>query len=295
MAEFKVGTAFEMFCSNLRFSDNEQKTISTRYHAITKRINTDYWSSNSEVNHSIYVGSYGRDTEIFTSDIDMLVQLPYETYAKFNAYTTNGQSALLQEVKHCLERTYSVTKLKADGQIISIPFSDGINFEVLPAFINKDGSYTFANSNDGGSWKVTDPKSEIEAIRNMNSSCNSNLKRLCKMARAWRETNSVDISGVLIDILAYNFLSTWEYKDKSYYYYDWMSRDFFKYVSEQPTSQYKWKVMGSGRFITCFGSFQNKAKSAYNKSVEAISDEKNYPSCANSEWRDIYGKKFPTL
>ena len=137
---FTVAAAFEQLCKNLRFSDDNLSKISNRYHSITKRINTDYWETSSDSAHSLYVGSYGRDTEIFTSDIDMLVQLPYSTYEKFNAYTSNGQSALLQEVKKVIEKTYSVTNLKADGQIISVPFSDGINFEVLPAFINKDGS-----------------------------------------------------------------------------------------------------------------------------------------------------------
>ena len=192
----------------------------------------------------------------------MLIQLPYETYAKFNTYSSNGQSSLLQEVKRVIEKTYSKTNLKADGQIISIPFVDGINFEVLPAFINKDGTYTFANTNNGGSWKITDPKAEIEAINNMDKLCNHNLKRLCKMARAWKEKNSVDISGILIDILAYKFLSGWENRDKSFYYYDWMSRDFFEYISKVPTDQYKWQAMGSGRYIYCFGSFQSKAKIA---------------------------------
>lgn len=293
---FTVAAAFEQFCKNLRFSDNDLETISYRYHAITKRINTDYWSSSSDTSHSLYVGSFGRDTEIFTSDIDMLVQLPYETYKKFDNYTSNGQSALLQEVKKVIEKTYAVTNIKADGQIISVPFSDGINVEVLPAFINKDNSsYTFANSNNGGSWKVTDPRAEIAAIQALNSQCNSNLKRLCKMARAWRDNNSVDISGILLDILSYNFISTWEYKDKSYLYYDWMTRDFLQYVSDQPTSQSKWKVMGSDRYIYCYGSFQNKAKKSYDKAVEAIADEKDYPATANSEWREIYGNKFPTL
>lgn len=292
---FSVGTAFETFCKNLCFTDDDLKKIRQRYHAITKRINTDYWESSSDTTHSLYVGSYGRDTEIFTSDIDMLVQLPYDTYKKFNAYQSNGQSALLQEVKKVIEKTYSVTHLKADGQIISVPFTDGIDFEVLPAFINKDNSYTFANSNNGGSWKITDPKAEIAAVQTLNSKCNSNLKRLCRMARAWKNKNNVDISGILLDVLSYNFLSTWEYKDKSYLYYDWMTRDFLKYVSEQPTSQIKWKVMGSNRYIYCFGSFQSKAKASYDKAVEAISDEKEYPSIANSKWREIYGNKFPTL
>lgn len=293
---FTVASAFEQFCKNLRFSDDNLSKISNRYHSITKRINTDYWGTSSASAHSLYVGSYGRDTEIFTSDIDMLVQLPYSTYKKFNAYTSNGQSALLQEVKKVIEKTYSVTNLKADGQIISIPFSDGINFEVLPAFINTDGSsYTFANSNNSGSWKVTDPRAEIAEIQSMNNQCNSNLKRLCKMSRAWRDKNNVDISGILLDILSYNFISTWEYRDKSYLYYDWMTRDFFKYVSERPTSQYRWQVMGSDRYITCFGSFQSKAKASYEKALEAIEDETKYPSSANAEWREIYGSKFPIL
>lgn len=295
MGNFNAGIAFERFCRNLQFSEDDLSTIRYRYHTITKRINLDYWNSSSDTAHSLYVGSFGRDTEIYSSDIDMLVHLPYSTYQRFKAYSSNGQSALLQEVKRTIEKTYSVSKLKADGQIISIPFTDNINFEILPAFLNVDGTYTFANSNYGGSWKITDPKAEIEAIRSMNNSCNSNLKRLCRMARAWRDKNSVDISGILIDILCYNFLSEWAYNDRSFYYYDWMTRDFLKYISEQPTSQNKWKVMGSGRYIYCFGSFQKSAKEAYDIALEAIADEKKYPSCANSEWRDIYGSRFPIL
>src|SRR5690606_19430769 len=117
-------------------------------------------------------------------------------------------SALLQEVKQVLEKTYSISNLKGDGQIISLPFSDGIDFEVLPAFLNKDASYTFPNSNNGGSWKTTDPKKEIAAINDMNNKCIKNLKRLCRMARAWRDKNNVAISGILIDVFAYNFISS---------------------------------------------------------------------------------------
>lgn len=289
-----VSNWFSTFCTNIRMNDETLSTIKGRYHNITKRINKDYYGSNSETNHSFYVGSYGRGTEIFTSDIDMLVQLPYETYKKFNAYSSNGQSALLQEVKGVIEKTYSITYLKADGQIISVPFSDGINFEVLPAFINTDATYTYPNSNNGGSWKTTDPKAEINAMNTMNINCNHNLKRLCRMARAWRDKNTVNISGILIDVLAYNFISTWEYRDKSYMYYDWMSRDFFKYLSEQDKNQSLWKVMGSGRYISRTGSFESKASIALTLSKEAIEKEKDYPITAKSKWREIYGTKFPS-
>lgn len=289
-----VADWFSTFCDNIRISSDDESTIISRYHQITKRINLEYYSNSSDAAHSLYIGSYGRDTEIFTSDIDMLVQLPYTTYSKFDAYTGNGQSALLQEVKTALAKTYSVTNLKGDGQIISLPFQDGINFEVLPAFINKDGSsFTYPNSNNGGSWKTTDPKAEITAIKNMNDKCNNNLKPLCRMTRAWKNKCEVNISGVLIDILAYRFISTWKERDKSFLYYDWMSRDFFKYISEQDTNQTQWQAMGSGRYIYHYGSFVAKAKAAYDLAVEATEKGTDYPAAAKSKWRQIYGSKFP--
>ncbi|MHC1692231.1 MAG: hypothetical protein AB9828_04310 [Sphaerochaetaceae bacterium] len=288
-----VSDWFNSFCENIRIDSDDVSTIITRYHQITKRINLDYYDSSSDTDHSLYIGSYGRDTEIYTSDIDMLVQLPYATYEKYNKYTSNGQSALLQEVKNVLSKTYSSTNLKGDGQIISLPFQDGINFEVLPTFINKDGSYTYPNSNSGGSWKSTDPKAEINAVKEMNDKCNSNLKRLCRMMRAWKNKCNVDISGILIDILAHRFIATWNERDKSYLYYDWMSRDFFKYLSEQDTKQTRWEVMGSERYIYHSGSFVYKAKSSYNTAVTAIEKETDDPIAAKSKWREIYGSKFP--
>ena len=53
------------------------------------------------------------------------------------------------------------------------------------------------------------------------------------MARAQRAANDVGISGILIDILAYRFIADWVYNYMSYFYYDEMTRDFMKYVSER--------------------------------------------------------------
>ena len=290
-----VSEWFSDFNSKILIKNESLEKISYRHHQITKRVNLDYYGSSSETTHSFYVGSFGRDTEIHTSDIDILVQLPYATYKRFNDYTGNGQSALIQELKQILLKTYSTSELKGDGQIVSIPFTDGINFEILPAFINNDGSFTFPNSNGGGSWKITDPKKEINALNEMNNLCNKNLKALCRMARSWKNNNSVDISGLLIDVLAYKFISEWEFREKSYTYYDWMSRDFFNYLSKITTSQNQWKVMGSGRYVYRTGSFELKAKKAYELACEAIDAEsKGYEYTAKSKWREIYGFKFPS-
>lgn len=129
-------------------SDNNVNKIQSRYKQITKRINIAYRGTTSETAYSFYVGSYGRGTKIWTSDIDVIVQLPYQTYKKFNDYVGKGQSALLQEVKNELKKTYSTSHIAGDGQVIAIEFDDGISFEIVPAFINPSGSYTYPDTNN---------------------------------------------------------------------------------------------------------------------------------------------------
>ena len=203
---------FSTFCSNIQVQN--RSVISTRYKNITRRLNTDFWDTTSETSHSLYVGSYGRNTAIEGfSDLDMICQLPYSIYKTYNEYSGNGQSALLQAVKKSIEKTYSTTSIGADGQVILVSFGDGITFEVVPAFINKDNSYTFPDTNNDGKWRVTNPKPEIEAIRSRNNDCNGNLVPLCRMMRAWKSERNVSMGGLLVDTLAYQFIDDWKYKD----------------------------------------------------------------------------------
>ena len=56
-----------------------RRLISERYKRITKVINREFWNSVSEIDHSLYVGSYGRGTAIDTSDLDVLIELNFPT------------------------------------------------------------------------------------------------------------------------------------------------------------------------------------------------------------------------
>lgn len=284
---------FDTFNSNILISTTTVGDISYRYKRITKQLNKDFWNSESDTLHSLYVGSYGRGTEIHTSDIDVLMQLNYDTYLQYNNHQGNGQSALLQAVKTSIEKTYKPTYMRADGQVIKIDFTDGINFEIVPAFVNKDGSFTYPDTNNGGSWKITDPKAEMDEMTRANNNWNNNLKKLCRMARAWKETWDVPMGGLLIDTLAYNFLKNYQYRDKSTVYFDWMSRDFFAYLKDQKDDQQYWLAVGSNQQVYSKGYFQYKALRCYNISLETIEKEK-FEYTAKSKWRDIYGTKFPS-
>ncbi len=286
---------FEKFCGNTQVADGG--TISARYKRITKRLNLDFWKTDSETTHSLYAGSYGRGTAIKGfSDLDMVFELPNATYHQYKAHAGNGPSALLQVVKNSMKGTYPTTEIGGDGQVAVVEFTDNLKFEVLPAFLNADNtSYTYPDSNDGGSWKSTNPRAEINAIRLRNAACNANLVPLCRMMRAWKREWSVAIGGLLIDTLAYQFIETWGHRDKSYLYYDFMCRDFFKYVSDQSETQNFWRAPGSGA-NAYGGGFQYKAKRCYNISLEAIAYETVTPKkeySAKQKWREIFGIAFP--
>lgn len=282
---------------NTSLAITKADSFSYRYKRITKTLNTDFWNTDSDTSHSIYVGSYGRDTAIDTiSDLDMAFWLPYSIYEQYDKHTGNGQSALLQSVRATIQKTYPTTQLGADGQVCAIEFTDGITFEVLPCFMNKDGSsFTYPDSNGGGSWKVTDPRAEITAIKARNEACNGNLKRLARIMRAWKKEWAVPMGGILIDTLAYQFIADWAHRDKSFLYYDLMSRDFFEYLAEQSRTQMHWKAPGSGRYVYRDGLFEYKSTQCRDLALEAIEHERaNRQYSAKAKWREIFGTSFPS-
>ena len=135
-------------------------SIGARYRRITRRLNKDFWDTESEDAHSLYVGSYGRDTAAKgVSDLDVAFRLPYEVWERYNAYQTNGQSALLQAVRASLLKTYAYSEIGGDGQVVVLRFDDNVTFEILPVFDNKGSTWTYPDSNGGGSWKTCNPNS----------------------------------------------------------------------------------------------------------------------------------------
>jgi len=175
--------------------------------------------------------------------------LPRLIYIQYSNYQYNGQSALLQSIIKSIAKTYTNTDIGGDGQVVVISFSDGMKFELVPAFKNEDSSFTYPDSNNGGKWKITNPIPEIRAVAAENILCNGNLKQLCRVGRAWKNKWDVPIRGLLIDTLAYSFIINWKCKDKSYLYYDWMSRDFLLYLANQNLEQQYWRAAGSNQFI----------------------------------------------
>jgi len=196
-----------------------RQSIANRYHTVTKAINREFWNSTSETAHSLYVGSYGRNTAINTSDIDILIEIPEDEYNRHSYTKGNGQSRLLQAVKDAIKNTYSRSDIRADGQVVKITFSDNMKFEILPAFPQTscfgDVTYKYPDTNMGGNWRTTDPKSEQKAMKEKNNSSNGLLCATCKHIRIIRDDSysSYHLSGILIDSFVYVAMDRWHFTD----------------------------------------------------------------------------------
>lgn len=281
-----VAKMFEQFVNNLAIGNVAQ--ISSRYGEITCCLNKKYRDTESKTSNSLQVGSYGRFTAINgVSDLDMIYIMPFSEWGRFK---DNRQSALLQEVKGVIKARYPNTEIRGDGQVVVVSFENQ-EFEVVPAFELNDGSFKYPDTHNGGSWKITKPRDEIREISSMDAAKNKNLRRLCKMVRAWKNKHGVAMGGLLIDTLAYNFLtSTTDYDDKSYLYYDFMVRDFFCYLKDLESQDY-YLAPGSSQRVYVKKSFHRKAKQAYKLCLKAIEAE-DKPS-VNNKWKKVFGRPFP--
>lgn len=290
-----VGDDFKRFKDRYDIGIDKIQSIAQRYQRITRQLNRDFWAIDDPTRHSLYVGSYGRDTAADgISDLDIGFLLPSELYHQYHGRAGNGQSQLLQAIRKSVQQTYPRTTIGGSGQVVCVTFQDRITFEILPAFENTDKSWTYACAKNGGTWKQCNPRAEIAAIHNRNIETNRNLKQLCRMMRVWKENCQVPISGMLIDTLAYQFIDTYAYPEKSFLYHQYMVRDFFHFLAEQDPKQTYWRAPGSLSQVKKTGVFQHKAKVAFRQADLAIEKhEDKFEWARRQAWRQIFGSRYP--
>ncbi|WP_415276430.1 nucleotide-binding domain-containing protein [Clostridium perfringens] len=282
---------FKEFIEKLEPTNIEEMKITVG--EIAKKLNCSYYGVNGDKESNIYiVGSIGRTTAINgVSDLDIIFDLPKSIYEKFNSYNSNGQSALLQEVKNILKERYSNTDISGDGQVVVIEFSK-YTVELVPGFKQNDNSFKYPDTHDGGSWKITNPLKEIDESIATAEGTNNNFIYIANMLRAWKNKNGFKFGGLLIDTLTYNFLNDKsEYKDIEFKDYFDVTKELFKYLKELNKEQNYWFALGSNQKVyNCDnGKFISKAKKAYKK-IESLDKE---DSGINTKLREIFGSKFP--
>lgn len=282
---------FKIFIDNIQLDNLSDMETTTG--EIAKKLNNNYYElENDKETHMYIVGSVGRETAIKgVSDLDLLFDLPDEIYKQYDAYESNGQSALLQDVKNVLKERYPKTDISGDGQVVVINFSN-YTVELVPGFKQSDDSFKYPDTHNGGKWKTTKPLAEKEESKKTAEDTDNNFKYIANMLRAWKNKQGFKFGGLLIDTLSYNFLNDNEdYKNIDFDDYFEMVQKLFKYLKNQNKDQSYWYALGSNQQVNnCDdGKFVTKAKKAYNQ----IKDLTEESTSLNKELRKIFGSKFP--
>lgn len=267
MVHISLKSDFKAFCESIELDNRAdmEKTVGE----IAKKLNKYYYELESDTSSHIYiVGSVGRYTAIKgSSDLDIIFDLPQEVYTKYDNYTSNGQSALLQDVKTVLQERYPKTDISGNGQVVVIAFAK-YTVELVPAFKNGDGSFKYPDTHDGGTWKTTNPIPEQETCKKANTASNGIYFDFCRIIRSWKNTIGLSMGGLLIDTLIYNHFSENDnYSDSGRDDYLSILTDIFGYLKDQKKDREFWYAVGSNQKVynSDNGAFISKAKAAYSR------------------------------
>lgn len=282
--------AFETFFDNIELKSLED--YQTTIDEIFKKLNKYYYNLASSEEHGYVVGSIGRGTAVpGTSDVDLLFDLPSEVYSRFDGYETNGQSALLQEVKRVIKERYPRTDIRGDGQAVVIEFESlPFTVDLVPAFKQSDDSFKYPDTNKGGSWKKTNPIPEQDACSDAQFATGGWFRRICNALRAWKDNEGLHFKGLLIDTLVNRYLEdAGRLADKGFDASYSILCDIFEALSKENPNQSFWYALGSNQKIynDDEGTFVSKASGAYKKLSEAVNSDEREEAL-----RDVFGKKF---
>lgn len=282
----QTGDIFESLLSNLAVSTAE--SIAARRDEITKSLNSEFRSLDGSTANKLMVGSYGRATAIKgISDLDLLYVLPASLEDIYR--TAGGPLKVLQRTRKAIANRYTSTTVYVDRLVVVVEFTN-FKFEVQPVFENEDQSYDYPDTYSD-SWKLTKPRDEISATRDQNNATAGNLRRLCKLTRAWRNKHGVVMGGLLVDTLAYNYLKA----DTTHWtsspdLYGEMMRDFLRYLADEEDHEH-YAALGSRQRVKVKKAFQKKAAAGADLCDEAIRAAGTRGEY--KKWRAVFGKSSP--
>ena len=282
---------FRTFEQNLQLTEAQIEDGVKKVLGVQQCLNRHYYGSSHGMEHCFLVGSWGKGTLTRPPrDIDIYFVLPAHVFQRFSTNVGNRQSALLQEVKNVLARTYSTTEMRGDGQVVVVKFST-MNVEVVPAFSLGNDRYLICDTHDGGRYVETAPKSEWDCINSNDTANADNLRPLIKMLKAWQAYCSVPIKSFQLELVVVEFLRQSPWRLKGYFYYDWLMRDFFAFLYHS-ANRYVY-VPGTNEPIFLGDAWQSRAESAYGRALKACEYEQlDLVRMAGEEWQKIFGPQI---
>lgn len=208
----------------------------------------------------------------------------------WDEYKDGGQYKLLRRAANAIEARYPRTTVYPDTLVVVVEYRN-FKIEVQPVFDDGSGHYLYPYTRNGGTWRTTKPRPELEATAEVDRDKNGNLRRLAKLTRAWKNKHGVAMGGLLIDTLAYNYLrNTDEFDDTSFGGCAKMITGFLEYLSNEQDHD-RYHALGSGQHVKVHKRFQKKALKGLKIAKDALAAGES--ASANNYWRALLGRAFP--
>ena len=186
---------------NLKVANS--KEIASRRDTITKVLNKSFRDNPDSTENSMMIGSFGRHTAINgISDLDMVYILPSSQQNRYRG--EGGTFKALKDVREAIKTHYSSTDIMVSSPVVMVKFTD-FKFEVQPVFLGDAGTFKYPDTKLD-IWKPIKPRKEIDAVKLMDEQSRGTLRKVCRLARAWKNKHAVKMNGLLIDTLAYSYL-----------------------------------------------------------------------------------------
>jgi len=259
-------------------------------------LNRAYWNVSSETDNAFLMGSWDKQTRVRPfSDIDVLFVMPWSEYSRFEGHVGNQQSNLLQDVKGSLEVTYSRTEIWGDRHVVAAEV-DGVEIEVAPAFRFDSGDFRgqflICDTKDGGRYKLADPAAEWRVLNQADETNNGNARQLLRLMKKWQIETGAKIKSFQLERLVIEFLDSYPYSKENRFWYDWMVRDFFRFLVGRANGFVQ--MPGTNEWITLGEEWLSAARLALlNASVACIHEQANKEREAGKAWQLIFGTAVP--
>jgi hypothetical protein len=286
-----VRKRFARFNSELIVTDDQRNDANMKQLGARKALQAHYYGQATDSPPGLVVGSWGKRTNRRPpADIDVFFFMPLQEFARFEALASQKQSALLQEVKGILSDKYFQSDMRGDGQVVQMLFNS-ITVELVPVFAFP-GGWLMPHTANGGTWRKVDPIAEFQEVDSADTASAGNARRLMRMMKCWRDHSHVPLKSFVLERLVGAFIATYQYRDQSYFWFDWFCRDFFEFL--QICANKHFFMPGTGDRIEIGDAWLSRAVSAYERSLRACEYEyHDLTEEAGQEWQKIFGGLIP--
>ncbi len=295
--------------SNLELGESLDKSISTKHNAIRSYIE----NNNPSVKDSKLIGSLQRKTRIHPGtdgdiDIDILVVM-----GEFHRWVAEGGMApttALDNLHSTVENSdrYVEKDPTQDAPAVCLTYDDGIEVELVPAYIDHIGHDQYGNNLDpkgrgywipkNGKWEIADYDYEAEYISALNQISDGYLIPTIKMLKAIKRRHFEELESFPLEIIATQvvpvIIANKKSQNSNIYYHD-VLQEFFEQASPRLYGLLKIPGSKSGPVILNL-SDQRSVETKFAQIAEHIRQTNLHPSQDKKieRWRLLIGEHFPS-